>query len=278
MLRVTFKSIFYLHCHTQHNLYLGSHALLHYALTIGSTTKSHILTMVKTRWMPNDCAISVTTQPHRGQGKSNTPLTDAKGEVTIATPPMVKTRRMTNDGAISATTQPRRGQGKSNTPSTDAKGEVTIATPPPLLRQGQQSTASTDAAKQKANKCHEKSRHIASNILCICLRCHIAKIKQMCTDVVEGYGKFYEQLYGKPLPQDVINQIQLLYRHRIKHRCAKSQLTVEAEEEWNPDNASIDELGLLDSGEESKEHDSYDITFYDDSIDDVNKEEGVTKH
>jgi hypothetical protein len=134
MLRVMFKSFFYLHCHTQHNLYLGSHVLLRYSLTVGSATKSHILTMMKTRWMPNDGAISVTTQPRQGEGKSNTPLTYAKGEVTIATPPMVKTCRITNDGAISG--------------------------------------------------------HIASNILRICLRCHIAKIKQMCTNVVEGYRKF----------------------------------------------------------------------------------------
>jgi hypothetical protein len=150
--------------------------------------------------MPDDGAISVTTQPRRGEGKSNTHLTDAKGGLTIATPPMVKTCRMTNDGAISVTTQPWRGQGKSNTPLTDAKGEVTIATPPPLLQQGQRSTPSTDAAKQEANKCHEKSHHIASNILRIRLHRRIAKIKQMCTDIVEGYGKFYQQRYGKPLP------------------------------------------------------------------------------
>jgi hypothetical protein len=148
MLRVTFNSIIYLHCHTQQNLYLGSHALLRDALTIGSATKSHILTMMKTHRMPNDGAISVTTQPRWGEGKSNNPLTDAKGEVTIATPPMVKTCWMTNDGAISITTQPWWGQGKSNTPSTDAKGEVTIATPPPPLQQGQRSTQSTDAAKR----------------------------------------------------------------------------------------------------------------------------------
>jgi hypothetical protein len=166
MLQVTPKSIFHLHCHTRGNLFLGSHAL-HYALTVGSATTSCTLTMVKTRWMPKD-------------------------------------------GAIIIPTQPRRGQGKSNTPSTDVKGELTIVTPPPPLQQGQRSTASTDVAKQEANKCHEKSRHIASNILCICLRRRIAKIKQMCTDVDEGYGKFYEQRYGKPLPQDVINQIQLL--------------------------------------------------------------------
>jgi hypothetical protein len=55
-------------------------------------------------------------------------------------------------------------------------------------------------------------------------------------------------------------------------------LTIEAEEEWNPDNAFIDELGLSDLGEESEEHNSDDITFYNDSIDNVNEEEGVTKH
>jgi hypothetical protein len=234
MLRVTPKSIFHLHCHAWRNLYLGSHAL-RYALTVGSATTSCTLTMVKTRRMPND-------------------------------------------GAIIFPTQPWRGQGKSNTPSTDAKGELTIATPPPLLQQGQRSTASTDAAKQEAKKCHEKSHHIASKILCICLRGRIAKIKQMCTKIVEGYGKFYEQRYGKPLPQDVINQIQLLYHHFIKRRCAELQLTVEAEEEWNPDNAFIDKLGLSDLGEELEEHNSDDITFYNDSIEDVNKEEGVNKH
>ncbi len=96
--------------------------------------------------------------------------------------------------------------------------------------------------------------------------------------MVEGYGKFYEQRYGKPLPQDVINQIELLYHHCIEHRCAKLQLPVEAEEEWNPDNAFIDELDLSDSGEELEEHDSDDLTFYNNSIDNVNEEEGVTKH
>jgi hypothetical protein len=185
---------------------------------------------------------------------------------------------MPNDGAITVPTQPQRGQGKSNTPSTDVKGEVTIATPPPPLQQGKPNTASTDTTKQEVNKCHEKSCHIASNILHICLRRRIAKIKQMSTNVVEGYGKFYEQRHGKPLPQDVITKIQLLYCHRIKRWCAELQLTVEVEEEWNPDNALIDKLALSDTGEESEEHDSDDSLFYHNSIYNVNKEEGVTKH
>ncbi len=100
----------------------------------------------------------------------------------------------------------------------------------------------------------------------------------MSTNVVEGYGIFYKQRYGKPLPQDVINKIQLLYHHCIKRRCAKLQLTVEEEEEWDPDNTLIDKLDLLYLGEELEEHDSDDVNCYHDSSDNDNKEEGVTKH
>jgi hypothetical protein len=100
----------------------------------------------------------------------------------------------------------------------------------------------------------------------------------MSTNVVEGYGKFYKQRYGKPLPQDVINKIQLLYHHCIEHWCAKLQLTIEEEEERDRYNALIDKLDLSDSGEESEEHDSDDVNFYHDSSNDDNKEEGATKH
>jgi hypothetical protein len=162
------------------------------------------------------------------------------------------------------------------------EGAVTIATPPPPRQQGKPNTPSTDTTKplsallqQEVNKCHEKTcRIIASNILCLCLHCRIAKIKQMSTNVVEGYGKFYEQRYSKPLPQDVINKIQLLYHHPIERRCAELQLTIEKEEEWDPDSALIDELDLLDLGEESEEHNSDDVNFYHDSSDDDDKEEG----
>jgi hypothetical protein len=163
---------------------------------------------------------------------------------------------------------------------------VSIAKPPPLRRQGKPNTPSTDRTmpllaplQREVNKCHEKScRIIASNILHVCLCRCIAKIKHMSTNVVEGYGKFYKQRYGKPLPQDVINKIQLLYRHCINHQCAKLQLTIGEEEEWDPDNALFDKLNLLDSGEELEEHNSDDVYFYHDSSDDDSKEEGVTKH
>jgi hypothetical protein len=175
---------------------------------------------------------------------------------------MVKTCQTATEGAVSiATPPPPHQQGKPNTPSTDR----TMPLPAPL--------------QQEVNKCHEKSCCIiASSILCVHLRHRIVKIKQMSTNIVEGYGKFYEQRYGKPLPQDVINKIQLLYHHCIEHQCAKLQLTVEEEEERDPDNTLIDKLYLSDLGEESEEHGSDDVNFYHDSSDDDNEEEGVTKH
>ncbi len=93
---------------------------------------------------------------------------------------MVKTRQTATEGAVSiATPPPPRQQGKPNTPSTDR----TMSLPAPL--------------QQEVNKCHEKSCHIiASNILRVRLHCRIAKIKQMSTNVVEGYEKIYEQRYG----------------------------------------------------------------------------------
>jgi hypothetical protein len=158
---------------------------------------------------------------------------------------MVKTHQMATEGAVSiATPPPPRQEGKPNTPSTDR----TMPLPAQLQRE--------------VKKCHEKSHGIiASNILCVCLHHHIAKIKQMSTNVVEGYGKFYEQRYGKPLPQDVINKIQLLYPHCIEHWCAKLQLTVEEEEEWDPDNTLINKLNLLDLGEEPEERNSLTFTM-----------------
>jgi hypothetical protein len=39
-------------------------------------------------------------------------------------------------------------------------------------------------------------------------------------------------------------------------------LTVEEEEEWDIDDAKIDVDALLESGKESKEHDSDNVNFY----------------
>jgi hypothetical protein len=55
-------------------------------------------------------------------------------------------------------------------------------------------------------------------------------------------------------------------------------LIVEEEEEWDLDNALIDNLDLSDWEEELEEHDSDDINFYHYSSDNHDKEEGATKH
>jgi hypothetical protein len=89
---------------------------------------------------------------------------------------MVKTRQTATEGAVSvATPPPPHQQGKPNTPSTDR----TMPLPTPLQRE--------------VNKCHEKSCCIiASNILHVRLHRHIAKIKQMSTNVVKRIWKILQ--------------------------------------------------------------------------------------
>ena len=53
----------------------------------------------------------------------------------------------------------------------------------------------------------------------------------------------------------------LLYHNRIERRCIEVGLTVEEEEQWDPEEATIDIYDLSDSGEESEEHDSDDVSF-----------------
>ena len=102
------------------------------------------------------------------------------------------------------------------------------------------------------------------------LRRRIQKIYEMSTDVVEGYSTFYFDKHGKPLPQETVDKIMLLYHNRIERRCNEVGLTVEEEEQWDPEDADIDVYSLSDSGEESEEHDSDDVCFYtEDDNDDV---------
>ena len=56
----------------------------------------------------------------------------------------------------------------------------------------------------------------------------------------------------------------LLYHHRIERRRVKVGLTVEEEEQWDPEEATITIDDLSESGEESEEHDSDDVCFYSD--------------
>jgi hypothetical protein len=110
------------------------------------------------------------------------------------------------------------------------------------------------------------------------LRRRIQKIYEMSTDVVEGYSTFYFDKHGKPLPQETVNKIMLLYHNRIERCCNEVGLTVEDEEQWDPEGADIDVYSLLDSGEESEEHDSDDVNFYsdvDDDAEDVSEDDDV---
>lgn len=105
------------------------------------------------------------------------------------------------------------------------------------------------------------------------LRRRIQKIYQMATDVVDGYGNEYYNKHDKPLPQEVIDKIMLLYHNRIERRCREIGITVEEEEQWDIEASQIDPDDLSDSGEESEEHDSDDVVFYSGMDDDDDEDD-----
>jgi hypothetical protein len=158
-------------------------------------------------------------------------------------------------------------------PFGESKKDGAIKSPSPSARQqgkqGNLDTPSSDMTKrpslprqQEECKARERSRCIIENeILCLSFRCRINKIKQMSADVVTGYRKYYEKKYEKPLPTDVVVKIETLFYNRQVRRCAELSLTVEEEAEWIPDPDLSQELDLSDSGEESEEHTSDNITF-----------------
>ena len=44
---------------------------------------------------------------------------------------------------------------------------------------------------------------------------------------------------GKPLPQETVDNIMHLYHNRIERRCKEVGLTVEEEEQWDPEFSNI---------------------------------------
>ena len=75
--------------------------------------------------------------------------------------------------------------------------------------------------QQEECKGHEKSsRCIENGLLRFRLLRQIEKIWQLSADVVEGYGKYYEKKYRRPLPVDVIVKIETLFLHRVECWCA----------------------------------------------------------
>jgi hypothetical protein len=117
------------------------------------------------------------------------------------------------------------------------------------------------AVRREESKSHDRTHHqIESNILCLCLRHRILKIKQMPAEVVCRYCKYYEEKNHKPLPIDVVAKIEKCFYNCIV-RCAELLLTVDEEVEWNPDLDLSDELELSDSGDNSESHSSDDVVF-----------------
>jgi hypothetical protein len=88
--------------------------------------------------------------------------------------------------------------------------------------------------QREHDKDHEtKSRPIVniSDITCISLRHRIQKIYDMLTHVIEGYGTFYYNKHGHPLPQETVDKIMCLCHNRIERRCIEVGLTVDEERE-----------------------------------------------
>jgi len=94
-----------------------------------------------------------------------------------------------------------------------------------------------------------KSRRIVniSDITCIHLRRCIQKIYDMLTLVIVGYGTFYYNKHGNPLPQEAVDKIMCPYHNWIEHRCIEVGLTVDEEREWDSDDANVDVDALSES-------------------------------
>jgi hypothetical protein len=82
------------------------------------------------------------------------------------------------------------------------------------------------------------------------LHCRIGKIKELQTDMIERYGKYYEHEKGVPLPEKVKTKVELLFQHRIECRCAEMHLTMEEEEKWKSKDSKVMKSDLSSSSGE----------------------------
>ena len=95
---------------------------------------------------------------------------------------------------------------------------------PPPPSPGYTAPLSSPMQRQHDNDCETKSQCPVdiSDITHLRLRCLIQKIYQMATDVVDGYGDQYYNKHDRPLPQETIDKIMLLYHHQINAVASKS--------------------------------------------------------
>ena len=201
---------------------------------------------------------------------------------------MVKTRDRAVAAGSSSPPSGKRKKGKLTKTATKSTTPPTDGTKRPSLPRQQEEckerekfhkspspssenlpTPPTDSTKQPSiprqrEECKERFRYhrrIENQILRLRLRRRIEKIWQLSADVVEGYGKYYQRKYKRPLPNDVIVKIETLFLHRVERRCSELGLSVTEEKQWTPDADLLEEIYLTDSGEESEEHDSDDVVF-----------------
>ena len=161
---------------------------------------------------------------------------------------------------------PERMSNQKGSPANDSVECLPIKkTPSP----SKTTTPSTDETKRPSlprqqEECKEREkfhRRIQNQILRLRLRRRVDKIWKLSADVVEGYGKYYQNKYGRPLPVDVIVKIETLFLNRVERCCAELGLSASEEKLWTPDPDLLEEIYLTDSGEESEEHDSDDVVF-----------------
>jgi hypothetical protein len=94
------------------------------------------------------------------------------------------------------------------------------------------------------------------------LRRCVFKIKKLCSKVIKGYSKHYEELNSWPLPEQCLNKIKLLFDQCTECRCAKYNLTKKEEEQWEPNDKIVDDNERSNTDNKSEEHDSDKINVY----------------
>ena len=156
-------------------------------------------------------------------------------------PPPQEAHQEKNDGAASPF-RPPPGSDASNTvplPSpvqNSAPDAPTIDSTPPKKRIDEKNDAApspfrpppgSDASKtaplpspiqRRHDSCraaNSRAMRTVTDLTRLRLRRRIQKIYQMATDVVDGYGNEYYNKHLKPLPQETIDKIMLLYHNRI---------------------------------------------------------------
>jgi hypothetical protein len=87
------------------------------------------------------------------------------------------------------------------------------------------------------------------------LRCRVIKIKKLCSKVIKGYSKCYNEINRCPLPEQPLNEIKLSFDQHMERRYAKYNLTKEEEEQWEPSNKIVHNDELSNTNNKSKEHD-----------------------